>query len=136
MTKCKFYSKNSKEMGICINSNCVLNHCYFSDCFNECECFEPEQIEYGGSDVYEDEMRGGCLTYNREFLNKEPIVWKGEPTTDNDFMTPEQLKTIMLPDYTARIIIGSWEINLTNKTFTEEQIKNMKEMLGWEVENL
>ena len=66
----------------------------------------------------------------------EPIVWKGEPTTDNDFMTPEQLKTIMLPNYTARIIIGSWKINLTDKTFTEEQIKNMKEMLGWEVENL
>lgn len=60
MVKCKFYSKNSKteyytvvggtdekyEVGICTNSNCVLNHCYFSDCFNNCECFEPERIEY------------------------------------------------------------------------------------------
>ena len=43
---------------------------------------------------------------------------------------------IELPKYSAKISIGNWEINLTNKTFTEEQIKNMKEMLGWEVENL
>lgn len=44
--------------------------------------------------------------------------------------------TIAFPKYSARISIGNWEINLTDKTFTEEQIKNMKEMLGWEVENL
>ena len=44
--------------------------------------------------------------------------------------------TIELPKYSAKISIGNWEINLTDKTFTEEQIKNMKEMLGWEVENL
>ena len=43
---------------------------------------------------------------------------------------------IELPKYSAKISIGNWEINLTNKTFTEEQIKNMKEMLGWEVKNL
>ena len=43
---------------------------------------------------------------------------------------------IALPKYSAKISIGNWEINLTDKTFTEEQIKNMKEMLGWEVENL
>lgn len=42
---------------------------------------------------------------------------------------------IQLPKYSARIKIGSWEINLIDKTFTDEQIKNMKEMLGWEVEN-
>lgn len=127
MMKCKFYLKSPNgSNNRCLNPSCRLKKCWFTDPQNECECFEPEQIE----------LRGGCLTYNREFLNKEPLVWKGEPTTDNDFMTPEQLKTIMLPNYTARIIIGSWEINLTNKTFTEEQIKNMKEMLGWEVENL
>ena len=44
--------------------------------------------------------------------------------------------TIELPKYSAKISIGDWEINLTNKTFTEKQIKNMKEMLGWEVKNL
>lgn len=44
--------------------------------------------------------------------------------------------TIALPKYSARISIGNFQINLTGKTFTEEQIKNMKEMLGWEVENL
>ena len=43
---------------------------------------------------------------------------------------------IALPKYSARISIGNFQINLTDKTFTEEQIKNMKEMLGWEVENL
>lgn len=44
--------------------------------------------------------------------------------------------TIALPKYSARISIGNFQINLTDKTFTEKQIKNMKEMLGWEVENL
>lgn len=57
MAKCKFYSKNSKteyytvvggtdekyEVGMCTNSNCILDHCYFSDCFNNCECFEPDR---------------------------------------------------------------------------------------------
>lgn len=111
MMKCKFYSKNSKteyytvvgadekyEVGMCTNSNCILDHCYFSDCFNNCKCFEPEGIEYGSR----VELSG----------------------------------TIELPKYSAKISIGNWEINLTNKTFTEEQIKNMKEMLGWEVKNL
>lgn len=101
--KCKFYLKNSKGVGVCTNSDCVLDHCYFSDCFNECECFKPERIEYGSGDAYNDELEG-C--------------------------------TIALPKYSARISIGSLQINLTDKTFTEEQIKNMKEMLGWEVENL
>ena len=40
------------------------------------------------------------------------------------------------PEPTAVIHIGSWHISLYDKTFTEEQIKNMKELLGWEVENL
>lgn len=44
--------------------------------------------------------------------------------------------SINIPKYTSRIKIGSWEINLTDKTFTDYQIKNMEEMLGWDVENL
>ena len=40
------------------------------------------------------------------------------------------------PGTTAKIKIGNLEINLMDKTFTDEQIKNMKEMLGWEVTNL
>lgn len=54
------------------------------------------------------------------------------------YLKPKMLKcgSIALPKYSARISIGSLQINLTDKTFTEEQIKNMKEILGWEVENL
>ena len=44
--------------------------------------------------------------------------------------------TLKEPEPTAIIHIGSWHINLYNKTFTEEQIKNMREFFGWEVENL
>lgn len=40
------------------------------------------------------------------------------------------------PEHTAVIKIGNLEINLTDKTFTKRQIKNMKEMLGWDVTNL
>ena len=36
----------------------------------------------------------------------------------------------------AVIKIGSLSIDIYNKTFTYEQIKNMKELFGWEVENL
>lgn len=38
--------------------------------------------------------------------------------------------------YSAAIQIGSWCINLIDKTFTEDQIKNMKEYFGWDVKNL
>ena len=48
---------------------------------------------------------------------------------DNNF-------TLKEPEPTAIIHIGSWHINLYDKTFTEEQIKNMKKLLGCEVENL
>lgn len=38
---------------------------------------------------------------------------------------------------TAVISIGSnFYIEIADKTFTEEQIKNMREFFGWEVENL
>ena len=40
------------------------------------------------------------------------------------------------PEPAAIIHIGSWHIQIFNKTFTEEQIKNMKEFFGWEVKNL
>lgn len=37
---------------------------------------------------------------------------------------------------TAVIHIGSWHVQIYDRTFTEEQIKNMREFFGWEVENL
>lgn len=38
---------------------------------------------------------------------------------------------------TAVISIGSnFHIEIADKTFTKEQIKNMREFFGWEVENL
>lgn len=99
MMKCKFYLKSPNgSNNRCLNPSCRLKKCWFTDSQNECECFEPERIEYGSGDV----LSGA----------------------------------IELPKYSAKISIGNWEINLTDKTFTEEQIKNMKEMLGWEVENL
>ena len=44
--------------------------------------------------------------------------------------------TIQPEKYSAVICIGNWCIQLKDKTFTEEQIKNMREFFGWEVENL
>lgn len=105
-------------------------------------------IEYGSSDAYNDEdkfyekycrgcsslvcsgvrdtvAREGCGYYRHEMK-------KGTP----DNLHLAEGAKIVLPKYSARISIGSFQINLTGKTFTEEQIKNMKEMLGWEVENL
>lgn len=40
MMKCKFYIEKTAR-GQCSNKECLLENCYFSDCFNECECFEP-----------------------------------------------------------------------------------------------
>ena len=149
MMKCKFYLR-SPDGGNnrCLNPSCRLKKCWFADSQNECECFEPERIEYGSSDAYNDEdefykrycrgcsslvcsgvrdtvAREGCRYYRHE-MKKE--------TSDN-LPLPEGAK-IAFPKYSARISIGNFQINLTDKTFTEEQIKNMKEMLGWEVENL
>ena len=68
-----------------------------------------------------------------------------DPQNECECFKPERIEygsgdvfsgAIELPKYSAKISIGNWEINLTDKTFTEEQIKNMKEMLGWEVKNL
>lgn len=59
---------------------------------------------------------------------------------NNELVLPQYLKykdsELTLPVTTAKIKIGNLEINLTDKTFTDEQIKNMKEMLGWDVVNL
>ena len=44
--------------------------------------------------------------------------------------------TIQPEKYSAIIWIGNWGIQLKDKTFTEEQIKNMREFFGWEVKNL
>ena len=147
--KCKFYLK-SPDGGNnrCLNPSCRLIKCWFTDPQNECECFEPERIEYGSSDAYNDEdefykkycrgcsslvcsgvrdtvAREGCRYYRQEMRKETP----------DNLSLPEGAK-IALPKYSARISIGNFQINLTDKTFTEEQIKNMKEMLGWEVENL
>lgn len=99
---CKFYAETARR-GWCSNVDCLLENCYLSDCFNECECFKP--------------------------------IICGKETTNDSLHLAEGTK-IELPKYSARISIGNFQINLTDKTFTEEQIKNMKEMLGWEVENL
>lgn len=149
MKKCKFYlrSPNGAD-NRCLNPHCKIKKCWFADQQNECENFEPERIEYGSSDAYNDEdefykkyckgcsslvcngvrdtvAREGCGYYRQEMK-------KG--TLDNLHLAEDA--KIALPKYSARISIGSLQMNITDKTFTEEQIKNMKEMLGWEVENL
>lgn len=148
--KCKFYSE---EIDKCLFDG-PPDVCPFEDNKDSCGCFEPKMIEYGSSDVYNDEdefykkycrgcsslvcsgvrdtvAREGCGYYRQEMkkgtLDSLPLP-KGA--------IPLKGCTIALPKYSARISIGNFQINLTNKTFTEEQIKNMKEMLGWEVENL
>lgn len=47
-----------------------------------------------------------------------------------------EVGTIQPEKYSAVIWIGNWCIQIKDKTFTEEQIKNMREFFGWEVENL
>ena len=51
---------------------------------------------------------------------------------------PKVLKSNIIKPlkYSAAIQIGNWCINLIDKTFTEDQIKNMKEYFGWDVKNL
>ena len=160
MMKCKFYSDYIEGVGECccsydkVNYNGPILLCTHKDEEDNCTCFEPKMIEYGSSDVYNDEdefykkycrgcsslvcsgvrdtvAREGCGYYRQEMK-------KGIP--DNLHLAegaiPLKGCTIALPKYSARISIGNFQINLTDKTFTEEQIKNMKEMLGWEVENL
>ena len=47
-----------------------------------------------------------------------------------------EVSTIQPKKYSAVIWIGNWCIQIKDKTFTEEQIKNMREFFGWEVKNL
>ena len=150
MKKCKFYSE---EIGKCLFDG-TPDDCLFENNEDNCTCFEPEMIEYGSSDAYNDEdefykkycrgcsslvcsgvrdtvAREGCRYYRHEMKKETP---DNLPLPEGAI--PLKGCTIALPKYSARISIGNFQINLTDKTFTEEQIKNMKEMLGWEVENL
>ena len=65
------------------------------------------------------------MEYNKEFLKEE--ITQG--------VIPEE-NIIQPPKYSAVIQIGNLHICLTDKTFTENQIKNMREYFGWEVKNL
>lgn len=144
--KCKFYQE---EIDKCVFDG-PPDDCPYKNDLSECNCFEPKMVEYGSSDAYEEEInftkkycrkcsslvctgvrdtvaREGCKHYQYE-MKRKPSSLKVESNIHS--------ATIQLPKYTARISIGDWEINLTDKTFTEEQIKNMREMLGWEVKNL
>ena len=65
------------------------------------------------------------MEYKKEFL--EEIITQGVITEEN---------IIQPPKYSAVIQIGNLHIYLIDKTFTENQIKNMREYFGWEVKNL
>ena len=65
------------------------------------------------------------MEYNKEFLTEE--ITQGEIPEEN---------IIQPVKYSAVIQIGNWYIQLTDKTFTKRQIKNMKKYFGWEVKNL
>ena len=56
--------------------------------------------------------------------------------TEEFMEAPEVANIIQPPKYSAVIQIGNLHIYLTDKTFTENQIKNMREYFGWEVKNL
>lgn len=54
--KCKFCLESPDgSNNACLNWSCKSTKCLFADPQNECECFEPERIEYGSSDAYNDE---------------------------------------------------------------------------------
>ena len=65
------------------------------------------------------------MGYNKEFF--EQLITQSEIPEEN---------IIKPPKYSAVIQIGNLHIYLTDKTFTENQIKNMREYFGWEVKNL
>lgn len=66
--------------------------------------------------------------FTEEFIEK---MGKSLPQLEG----PEE-NIIRPPKYSAVIQIGNLHIYLTDKTFTENQIKNMREYFGWEVKNL
>ena len=65
------------------------------------------------------------MEYTKEFF--EDLITQSEIPEEN---------IIRPPKYSAVIQIGNLHIYLTDKTFTENQIKNMREYFGWEVKNL
>ena len=67
--------------------------------------------------------------FTEEFIEK---MGKSLPQLE----APEVANIIRPPKYSAVIQIGNFHIYLTDKTFTENQIKNMREYFGWEVKNL
>lgn len=67
--------------------------------------------------------------FTEEFIEK---MGKSLPQLE----APEGINIIQPPKYSAVIQIGNLHIYLTDKTFTENQIKNMREYFGWEVKNL
>ena len=67
--------------------------------------------------------------FTEEFIEK---MGKSLPQLEASEVT----NIIRPPKYSAVIQIGNLHIYLTDKTFTEDQIKNMREYFGWEVKNL
>ena len=67
--------------------------------------------------------------FTEEFIEK---MGKSLPQLE----ASEVANIIQAPKYSAVIQIGNFYINLIGKTFTEDQIKNMREYFGWEVKNL
>ena len=65
------------------------------------------------------------MEYTKEFF--EELITESEIPEEN---------IIRPPKYSAVIQIGNLHIYLVGKTFTEDQIKNMREYFGWEVKNL
>ena len=68
-----------------------------------------------------------------------PVEDIGTCTVDNNqlaWVSRPGESYLTMSEPTAVIEIGSWYINIYDKTFTEEQIKNMREFFGWEVRNL
>ena len=143
MMKCKFYSE---EIGKCLFDGPP------DDCNEDnCTCFEPikeNKNEFKNMNKCKFFLKNPTGGSNR-CLNPSCRLkkcWFADSQNECECFGPERIEyesaiplegcTIELPKYSARISIGNFQINLTDKTFTEEQIKNMKEMLGWEVKNL
>ena len=66
----------------------------------------------------------------------EEFMEKMRQSLPTELEAPEAANIIRPPKYSAVIQIGNLHICLTDKTFTEDQIKNMREYFGWEVKNL
>ncbi len=82
--KCKFYSKSPNgSNNRCLNPSCRLKKCWFTDSQNECECFEPERIEYENSDAYEDKVQAAKEVRQKSSMKLELVQYpysKAGPT--------------------------------------------------------